>query len=83
MATRKPKAKPQVSEQMKDMIESAIAEDRAEIVEQPPIEFTIGDMETLKNIIEVASSRGAFKPNEMVFVGEAYTKLTTFLKGQA
>ena len=83
MATRKPKAKPQASEQMKDLIESAIAEDRAEVVPHPPIEFTIGDMETLKHIIEVASSRGAFKPDEMVFVGQTYTKLATFLKGQA
>ena len=85
MATRKPKTqtKPQASEQMKSMIESAIAEDRAEVVEQPPVEFTINDMVTLKNIIEVASSRGAFKPDEMTFVGQAYTKLADFLKGQA
>jgi hypothetical protein len=85
MATRKPKTqtKPQASEQMKSMIETAIAEDRAEIVDSKPIEFTIQDMAVLKNIIEVASSRGAFKPDEMVFVGQTYTKLADFLKSQA
>jgi hypothetical protein len=34
----------------------------------------------LKSIIDVASSRGAFKPTEMVAVGQAYTKLSTFLE---
>ena len=33
----------------------------------------------MKVIIDIASSRGAFKPNEMVAVGQTYTKLSTFL----
>jgi len=31
-------------------------------------------------IIDLASSRGAFKPNEMVAVGQTYTKLASFLE---
>jgi hypothetical protein len=33
----------------------------------------------MKVIIDIASSRGAFKPNEMAIVGQTYNKLTTFL----
>jgi len=42
-------------------------------------DLTIQDLVSLKNIIDVASSRGAFKPNEMVAVGQTYTKLEQFL----
>jgi hypothetical protein len=37
----------------------------------------------LKQIIDVASSRGAFKPNEMTTIGTVYTKLETFLSAVA
>ena len=33
----------------------------------------------MKVIIDIASSRGAFKPNEMMAVGQTYNKLTAFL----
>jgi hypothetical protein len=46
---------------------------------QTPADLTINDLNALKVIIDIASSRGAFKPNEMVAVGQTYTKLTTFL----
>jgi hypothetical protein len=42
-------------------------------------ELTINDLGALKSIIDVASQRGAFKPNEMVTVGQVYTKLEAFL----
>lgn len=42
-------------------------------------ELTIQDLQALKAIIDVASQRGAFKPNEMMTVGQVYTKLETFL----
>jgi len=42
-------------------------------------DLTINDLNALKVIIDIASSRGAFKPNEMVAVGQTYTKLETFL----
>jgi uncharacterized protein YegL len=42
-------------------------------------DLTINDLNAMKVIIDIASSRGAFKPNEMTAVGQTYTKLTTFL----
>jgi len=46
-------------------------------------ELTINDLNAMKIIIDIASSRGAFKPNEMVAVGQTYTKLTTSLDAVA
>jgi hypothetical protein len=43
-------------------------------------DLTINDLNAMKVIIDIASSRGAFKPNEMVAVGQTYTKLSTFLE---
>ena len=42
-------------------------------------DLTVQDLQALKTIIDVASQRGAFKPNEMMTVGQTYTKLETFL----
>lgn len=42
-------------------------------------DLTISDLNAMKNIIDVAASRGAFKPNEMLVVGQTYTKLSNFL----
>lgn len=44
-----------------------------------PNELTINDLNAMKVIIDIASSRGAFKPNEMSVVGQTYTKLSAFL----
>ena len=44
-----------------------------------PAELNINDLNAMKVIIDIASSRGAFKPNEMAVVGQTYNKLTTFL----
>lgn len=43
-------------------------------------ELNINDLNAMKLIIDVASQRGAFKPNEMVMVGQTYNKLATFLE---
>ena len=49
-----------------------------------PSELTINDLNAMKVIIDIASSRGAFKPAEMtVVVGQTYTKLSTFLDAVA
>ena len=48
-------------------------------LEQQGTELTINDLGALKSIIDVASQRGAFKPNEMVTVGQVYNKLESFL----
>lgn len=47
--------------------------------EQVGAELNINDLNAMKVIIDIASSRGAFKPNEMAVVGQTYNKLTTFL----
>ena len=47
--------------------------------QQPGPELTVNDLGNIKQIIDVASSRGAFKPNEMMTVGQVYNKLETFL----
>lgn len=43
-------------------------------------EITIADLGLLKNIIDLASTRGAFRAAEMKEVGEVYDKLTAFLE---
>ena len=52
-------------------------------VAEPPSEegmdLSINDLNAMKVIIDIASSRGAFKPNEMAVVGTTYNKLTAFL----
>lgn len=46
-------------------------------------DLTVQDLNALKQIIDVASQRGAFKPNEMVAVGQTYQKLEEFLAAVA
>jgi len=46
---------------------------------QDTTELTISDLAAMKTIIDIASSRGSFKPNEMMAVGQTYNKLTAFL----
>ena len=54
-----------------------------ETSEAPAPDLTIQDLQSLKSIIDVASQRGAFKPNEMMTVGQTYSKLETFLAAVA
>lgn len=48
--------------------------------QQESADLTVNDLNALKTIIDIASSRGAFKPNEMVAVGQTYQKLFSFLE---
>lgn len=50
--------------------------------EQAP-DLSVQDLTAMKTIIDVASQRGAFKPNEMTTVGNVYEKLEKFLKAVA
>jgi hypothetical protein len=43
-------------------------------------EITIADLDLLRTIVDLASSRGAFKGAELRQVGEVYEKLTRFLE---
>jgi len=58
---------------------TAPAADTTAQAEQNSNELTINDLQAMKVIIDIASSRGAFKPNEMVAVGQTYNKLESFL----
>lgn len=48
--------------------------------ENDVVDLTLNDLAALKSIVDVASSRGAFKPNEMVTIGSVYGKLEKFLE---
>jgi hypothetical protein len=41
--------------------------------------LTIGDLKTIASIIDVTTTRGAFKPNELVIVGTLFEKITGIL----
>jgi len=43
-------------------------------------QLTLNDLAAMKSIIDIASARGTFKPNEMIVVGQTYNKLNTFLE---
>lgn len=45
-----------------------------------PQNLSITDLAVLKNIIDLAAERGAFRAPEMQAVGEVYNKLAGFLK---
>lgn len=42
-------------------------------------QITIADLDTIKNIIDLACTRGAFRGAEISQVGAVYDKLTAFL----
>ena len=44
-----------------------------------PTALSIGDLKNLTTILDVASTRGAFKASEMAGVGYIYNKLQAFL----
>lgn len=57
-----------------------MAEETKQEQQADPNQLTLNDLAAMKSIIDIASSRGAFKPNEMMIVGQTYTKLTAFLE---
>jgi len=42
-------------------------------------DLNISDLAALKNVVEVATQRGAFKANELEAVGKIFNKLDAFL----
>lgn len=42
-------------------------------------QLTINDLATIRNIIDLAVSRGAFRANEVRVVGETFERLEAFL----
>ncbi len=47
---------------------------------QDPVSITVTDLQALVNLIDVASSRGAFRGPELTAVGTLYSKLASFLQ---
>lgn len=41
--------------------------------------LNLGDLTAIRNILDVASQRGAFKAGELEAVGKVYNKLSAFL----
>jgi hypothetical protein len=58
---------------------TATANPQGQAPQPDPLALSIGDLKNLSTIIDVASTRGAFKANEMAGVGMLYNKLQAFL----
>lgn len=43
-------------------------------------QITVSDLSALRDIVDLACTRGAFRANEMQQVGGLYTKLSNFLE---
>lgn len=43
------------------------------------VELTVQDLAVIRSIIDTASTRGAFKANELEVVGKTFNKLDSFL----
>jgi len=68
-----------MTEETKEVAPAAAAE-QPKPAEQSAPELNISDLVAVKNIIEVASQRGAFKAAELEAVGKIFNKLNTFLE---
>jgi hypothetical protein len=43
-------------------------------------QITVQDLDAIRNVIDLASSRGAFRANELADIGLLYNKLSQFLE---
>jgi len=50
-------------------------------MENNPVQITITDLDEIRQIIDLASTRGAFRGAELRKVGEIYDKLDIFIQG--
>ena len=82
MATKKKNLKKSAKATAKAPTGKATASPQAAPAQAPqpdPTALSIGDLKNLSTILDVASTRGAFKANEMAGVGFLYNKLQAFL----
>ena len=77
MATKKTKKEAEVA--APKVSETQPAQTTQAASAQPVTDLSIGDLKNLATIIDVASTRGAFRANEMATVGLMYNKLQGFL----
>lgn len=69
---------------MTEEVQNPAEQSPAQPAQEKGADLNINDLNALKQIIDVASSRGAFKPgSEMVAVGQVYEKLSSFLEAVA
>ena len=81
MATKKKNLKKSAKATAKAPTGTATANPQAAPAQAPqpdPTALSIGDLKNLSTILDVASTRGAFKANEMAGVGFLYNKLQAF-----
>lgn len=64
---------------MTEQTKEQVQETAQETAQAPDNDLTINDLNSMKQIIDIASTRGAFKANEMEAVGKVYNKLSNFL----
>lgn len=62
---------------------TAPAQAAADQQSQQGPELNLNDLAAIRSILDVASSRGAFKAGEMEAVGKVYNKLSVFLDSVA
>ena len=79
MATKKSKLKKTKANAAPTGTATANTQAPAGAPQPDPSALSIGDLKNLSAIIDVASSRGAFKAAEMAGVGLMYNKLQAFL----
>ena len=65
---------------MSEDVKEQAAPEAAPAAQTAPADLNISDLVALKNIVEVASQRGAFKAAELEAVGKTFNKLNTFLE---
>ena len=63
--------------------QTAVPGEQANASEIDPNALSLGDLKNLTTIIDIASSRGAFRANEMASIGLMYNKLQSFLQKTA
>ena len=68
-----------MSEEVKDQVVETPAAAATETPAAQGPDLNISDLLAVKNIIEVATSRGAFKAAELEAVGKSFNKLNAFL----
>lgn len=74
------KAKKKTTEKKKEETTASPAQpNTAQSQAQAGADLSIGDLRNLATIIDVASTRGAFRANEMATVGVMFNKLQSFL----
>jgi hypothetical protein len=70
-----------MAEEINESAEASVEqEDNAQLNPEQAVGLQINDLKVFAQIIEITSSRGAIRPNEMNIVGAAYDRLITFLR---